>query len=176
MLSRERSPTGACLQPPAGCSGGRRRFSGCICGRSSPVVRVPGTRSEKREDTQRSLRPQPNELQLRHGVPWQFRFEFFALTIASRGQPSAPSKARPLFNSPGRKAGDRLATCADRRSIPGLPAWAINLSRHPCWRWLKRKTPSVICREATLHLSCGPENLGSKTRNRGISMKTPNED
>jgi hypothetical protein len=30
-----------------------------------------------------------------------------------------------IFNSPGRKAGDRLTNRAFRRSIPGLPAWAI---------------------------------------------------
>jgi hypothetical protein len=32
---------------------------------------------------------------------------------------------REFFNSPGRKAGDRTAKSAVRRSIPGLPAWAI---------------------------------------------------
>jgi hypothetical protein len=31
-----------------------------------------------------------------------------------------------LSNSPGRKAGDHVQSCAIRRSIPGLPAWAIN--------------------------------------------------
>ncbi len=30
-----------------------------------------------------------------------------------------------VFNSPGRKAGDRSANRAFCKSIPGLPAWAI---------------------------------------------------
>jgi hypothetical protein len=64
------------------------------------------------------------------------------LTIASRGTDQCAIQSSTVFNSPGRKAGDRSAKCAARRSIPGLPAGAIKCLAPPLLAMAKARNSS----------------------------------
>ncbi len=85
--------------------------------------------ADKREDAKARRRSEQPSAATRksefgHGVSCQSRFEFFALTIAGRGQTRAPSKARPFLTAQAGRPGIDRRAAHFRRSIPGLPARA----------------------------------------------------